>query len=103
MENNSKEKCILIMQTKKKIFKFEKGRHIAQACRMIVFVLIAELPLKDTEGLTHPVRDAVLVPMTIISKKEGQGIEMRGKNPTKLLSMWLSDQNQHWKTYDLVS
>lgn len=66
---------------------------------MVLFVLIAELSLKDTEELTHPVRDAVPVQMTTQEREMGE------KNAhTKLLSVWFSDEHQHWKAmHDLVS
>lgn len=39
---------------------------------MVLFVLIAELSLKDTEELTHPVRDAVPVQMTTQEREMGE-------------------------------
>lgn len=41
-----------------------------------MFDLINELPLKDKET-SHPVREVVPRQMTITSKKEGEGTEMR--------------------------
>lgn len=43
-----------------------------------MFDLISELPLKDKET-SHPVREIVPMQMTITSKKEGEGAEMREK------------------------
>lgn len=39
---------------------------------MVSFVLIAELSLKDTEELPHPVRDAVSVQMITQEREMGE-------------------------------
>lgn len=39
---------------------------------MVLFVLIAEASLKDTEELMHPVRDAVPLQMTTQERETGE-------------------------------
>lgn len=50
-----------------------------------MLILIAGLLLRVKEGLTHPVRDAVSVQMTVTSKKEEQGVGMRKQTKVKFL------------------